>query len=350
MTFASTQLCGGLTARDTPTPRYSLVDLIRMRAANAPASIAIRFADHSLTFGELEHRSNLLADHLREQGAGRNVLIGLLMERSPAMVIGLLAILKSGSAYVPLDPTYPVARIDSMLIDAGATLLLSETSVMAQIVLVAHVARTILIDECNWDASRISTPSAIDYSPQDTAYVMFTSGSTGKPKGVEISHGSLLNLLSSLQREPGIEPGDVMLAVTSIAFDIAAAELFLPLMIGARIELASQQELAEPALLVARLERGGVTLMQATPVTWRMMIMAGWTGSKPLRVWCGGEEMTQKLAQDLLQRSPDVWNLYGPTETTIWSSVKRVLRAEKSIPLGLPVANHIASRSGRRRQ
>ena len=176
--------------------------------------------------------------------------------------------------------------------------------------------------------------------PRDTAYVIFTSGSTGRPKGVEISHGSLLNLLSSLQLEPGIEASDVMLAVTSIAFDIAAAELFLPLMVGARIELASQQEVARPERLIERIERCGVTL-DAGDAGHLAADGDGWleTVGPPCACGAAGRRCPSSLARDLLERSASVWNLYGPTETAIWSSVMRVKRAEKIIPLGLPVAN-----------
>ena len=217
---ASTQLCGGLTACDPIPPRSSLVEVIRTRTIEAPAATAIRFGDHDMTYGELDRHSDALSYQLLARGAaGRNVLTGLLMERSPAMVVGLLAILKSGGAYVPLDPSYPAARIEGILCDAGVTLLLSETSVITKLGLPSSLRKTVLIEECEEDFDRL--PRAAEYSIRSRR-IRPTSSSplapTGRPKGVEISHGSLLNLLSSLQQEPGIEASDVMLAVTSIAF------------------------------------------------------------------------------------------------------------------------------------
>jgi amino acid adenylation domain-containing protein len=234
-------------------------------------------------------------------------------------------------------------RLSSMLSFSEAALVISESAVLARLDLQV-TAPVLLLDA--WQAEpavfeESATPDVTpeEVTPEDTAYVIFTSGSTGQPKGVEIAHGALVNLLWSLKERPGIGPGDTLLAVTSISFDIAAAELLLPLLVGARVEIATSEEAADPLLIMAKIETCGVTILQATPVTWRLLIGAGWTGDPKLRVWCGGEEMTPSLATDLLARSPTVWNLYGPTETTIWSTACRVTSADGPIPLGEPLAN-----------
>jgi amino acid adenylation domain-containing protein len=314
-----------------------------MQTVENADSIAISFSDQTLTYGELEIESTRLAAALQARGVSSGTLVGLLVDRSPSMVIALLAILKAGGAYVPLDPSYPLARLSSMLSLSGAALLVTETAVLARLTLQFQI-ETLLLDV--WSAEQPRELPALSGSctaSDDTAYVIFTSGSTGQPKGVEILHSALVNLFWSLKEQPGISANDTVLAVTSISFDIAAAELLLPLVVGARVEVATQEEAADPLRIMAKLETCRATILQATPVTWRLLIGAGWTGTSTLRAWCGGEEMSEKLASELLSRCSTVWNLYGPTETTIWSVAGQITSADISlggmIPLGAPLAN-----------
>ncbi len=326
----------GLSGAAAPFPSACVHELITAQALQSPEAVSVSCGDEALSYGELDSRSSQLAATLGEYGIGSGSVVGLLVDRSPAMVVALLAILKAGGAYVPLDPSYPSTRLDSMLALSGAALLVSEAGVISRLRLEA-ATRVLLLDR--WKPSEPAGRQFVCASHRDTAYIIFTSGSTGQPKGVEITHSALANLLWSLKDRPGITGQDTMLAVTSISFDIAAAELLLPLLVGARIEMATYREASDPARLMTMLEALNITVLQATPVTWRLLIEAGWAGSSRLRVWCGGEEMTRSLASDLLRRSTAVWNLYGPTETTVWSTAARVTSADTSIPLGVPLAN-----------
>ena len=171
------------------------------------------------------------------------------------------------------------------------------------------------------------------------AYVIYTSGSTGKPKGVAVEHGALMNLLRSMQREPGLDENDVLVAITTLAFDIAELELLLPLLTGAKLVIATDAEVLDGRLLLGLLERTKATVLQATPGAWRILIDAGWNNTLPLKALCGGEALPRELADKLLDRAGEVWNMYGPTETTIWSSATRVTRGTGSMRLGPPIAN-----------
>ena len=324
----------GLEAPPTSYPASTVPELITATAQQRASSPAIRFGRQELTYGDVEERSTRLAYVLRARGVRAGTLVALLVDRSPEMVTALLAILKAGGAYVPLDPSYPPARLNAMLSLSGATLVLAEDAVLARLEI------QIETDVLRMDTWEAQEGLAFTDRPGlgDAAYVIFTSGSTGKPKGVEISHGALVNLFWSLQTAPGINAEDTVLAVTNISFDMAWPELLLPLVVGARVEMATYQEAADPVRMMAKLEDCGVTLLQATPVTWRLLIEAGWMGTKRLRVWCGGEEMTQTLAGELLSRAEVVWNLYGPTETTVFSTAARIT-SSKVVPLGAPIAN-----------
>jgi amino acid adenylation domain-containing protein len=195
------------------------------------------------------------------------------------------------------------------------------------------------------------TPAAMDdpCGPQDAAYVLYTSGSTGRPKGVVVTHGSLANFLLSMLERPGLTQDDVLAAVTTVSFDIAALELYLPLLAGARVELVPRRTASDGASLAHLLARGGITVMQATPATWRMLIEAGWQGDPSFRALCGGESLPPRLASDILERAGELWNMYGPTETTVWSTLERVDRDAATIGIGQPIANtqvHVLDAAG----
>ncbi len=181
---------------------------------------------------------------------------------------------------------------------------------------------------------------AIKVRPNDLAYVIYTSGSTGQPKGVEVEHGSLTNFLSTMRHRPGLSTSDVLLAITTVAFDIAGLELWLPLTVGASVILASRDEVTDPHRLTSILEKSNVTVMQGTPASWQMLLAAGWTGNPRLKVLCGGESLSGSMADELLACCGSVWNMYGPTETTIWSSVHQAKAGEATlVPIGRPIGN-----------
>jgi len=319
-------------------PHRTIHELFERQAAETPDAVAVLFGNQQLTYRDLDGAANQLARHLQKLGVGPDALVGLCMERSLGMVVGLLGVLKAGAAYLPLDPTYPKERLAFMLEDSRASVLLTQKKLLAA--LPKHKAHKICHDS-EWKLiSRESTERPLTVTrPEHLAYVIYTSGSTGKPKGVQIPHRAMVNFLNSMRRKPGLARQDVLLAVTTLSFDIAGLELFLPLTVGARVILASREEAADGAQLATRIADGGVTVMQATPATWRMLLDSGWQGNNSLRVFCGGEALSPDLANRLLERCGELWNLYGPTETTVWSTVAKVEPGADSIVIGQPIAN-----------
>jgi amino acid adenylation domain-containing protein len=325
-----------LNATAQPYPAHkTLHQLLAEQARATPGRVALRFGQEELSYEELNRRANQLANYLWHQGVQHGDRVGIAVERSLGLVVALLALMKCGAAYVPLDPAYPAERLEFMLADAGAKLLLA--SVPAAL---ATTARVLAIDEALGQARSYSDqePAALP-APQPVLYVLYTSGSTGKPKGVEVMHRNAVNFLCSMQQAPGITAEDRLLAITTISFDIAGLELYLPLLSGATVVLADAYAAKDGQELLRLVEAEKITIMQATPSSWRLMLDAGWQRPLPLKVLCGGEALPLELAGRLLARSQEVWNLYGPTETTIWSSVKRLSPADTEITIGQPIAN-----------
>jgi len=317
-------------------------ELFEEQAATSPDAFAAVFEDDSLSYAELNARANRLAHYFRMRGMKPDARVAICVERGLEMIVALLAVLKAGGAYVPLDPGYPVERLRYMLEDSGPVALLTQGHLLE---LFTGISDTLPVIDLNdgaieWGRLPESNPDrdSIGLTTSHLAYVIYTSGSTGNPKGVAIEHGSLTNLICSMQQSPGISATDTLLAVTTFAFDIAALEIYLPLTKGARIIVASREASADGALLMRQLERG-VTLMQATPTSWRMLLEAGWKGASNLKVLCGGEALSLSLARSLTERSSSSWNMYGPTETTIWSVIKDVTHIQDVSSIGRPIAN-----------
>ncbi|MEO8033348.1 MAG: amino acid adenylation domain-containing protein, partial [Acidobacteriota bacterium] len=327
------------------TPLALVHERFVAQAKQWPERVALAFAGAALTYRQLDEKSNRLANDLRQSGFGPELVAGIFMDRSPEMMIALLATLKAGGAYLPLDPRFPAARVAMTLEDAAPLLILTQEHLVAR--LPESKARVITIDtDCeeieressqlpSFPASRLE--SSADHA--NLAYVIFTSGSTGRPKGVEVSHRALTNLLHSFEDRPGMTAADVLLAVTTLSFDIAALELFLPLMCGATVVMASAEDAVDGERLAALLEQHRVTVMQATPATWRLLLLAGWHPPRSLRMWCGGEAMPTALAEDLRVNGSELWNVYGPTETTIWSAIHPVAGRDDARVVGGAVAN-----------
>nr|UXE46115.1 linear gramicidin synthase subunit B [uncultured bacterium] len=303
-----------------------------------PDAVALTCGDESLTYAELNARANRLARRLRIMGVGPEVLVGLYSTRSTAMVAGLLAVLKAGGAYVPLDPSYPAERLAFMLDDARPAVLLTECRLLDN--LPDCDARVVALDD-EWASAHADDESNLDggVSAVNLAYVIYTSGSTGKPKGVQVGHGALDNLLQSMRGLLSTSGQDTLLAVTTLSFDIAALEIFLPLIVGGRVELIDREVAADASRLAARLDDPRATFLQATPATWRSLLEAGWRGKPALTMLCGGEALTRRLADRLIDKGAALWNLYGPTETTVWSSAGRVEPGSGPVSIGLPIAN-----------
>jgi amino acid adenylation domain-containing protein len=322
--------------RESQERRRPVHRMIEAQAARTPEALAVTGHGEALTYAELDEQSNRLAHHLRALGVGPDVLVGLCVERSTRMLVGLLGILKAGGAYVPLDPAFPSARLSHMVEDSRAPVLLTESHLVAD--LDDTPAQVVALDDDWYDiARRPAGPIEGDPEPAHLAYVIYTSGSSGKPKGVMVPHAGLTNFLRSMRRVLVITHDDVLLAVTTLSFDIAALELFLPLTCGARVAIASREEATDPARLARRLLRESATFLQATPATWRMLLDSGWEGDQALTMLCGGEAMPRELADRLLTKGRTLWNLYGPTETTIWSSAWEVKAGDGPISIGRPI-------------
>ena len=294
--------------------------------------------EERVTYRDLNRRANQLAHYLAKLGVGPGTYVGISLERSVEMVVGLLGILKVGGAYVPLDPAFPRERLAFMLQDSQVPVLLTQQSLVRE--LPAHTARVVCLD-ADWEgiAREDAENSAGGATTADLAYILYTSGSTGKPKGVQIPHRALTNFLLSMQQEPGLTADDVLVSVTTLSFDIAGLELYLPLITGASVVVVSHEVAADGALLLKALDQYCATVMQATPATWRMLIDSGWMHTPNLKMLCGGEALPRDLADQILERGGTLWNMYGPTETTIWSSTYEVKRDNEPIHLGHPIAN-----------
>ena len=328
-----------------PPATVSLPTLFRRQVAACPEAPALLFAGESLSYEALDRQSNQLAHALRAAGVRRGDRVGLFLERSPWLAIAVLGVFKAGAAYVPLDPAYPRQRLGWMLEDSAAVLVVTESPVPAD--LPPGVPAVLSLD-ADALAARSPTPPTFVPTAEDLAYVLFTSGSTGRPKGVQISHGALVNFLRAMARRPGLAAGDRLLGVTSLSFDIAGLELYLPWTMGATVELADRRLAGDGHALAARLESGEVTVMQATPATWSLLVEAGGWRGRGVAALCGGEALPRRLAAELQRRDCRLWNLYGPTETTIWSSVERVGAADPvagassqgtAVALGRPITN-----------
>ncbi len=336
----SQQILQNSVAPPTSYPRQTPVHrLFEQQAEATPDRIALTFQETNLTYEELNQQANQLAHQILTLGGGPGTLTGIYLERSEAMVIAVLAVLKAGGGYVPLDPKFPADRLAMMAADAKLPLIISQQSLASQPV--SESATVFCIDRDAEDISQQPTTAPdVSTTPEDTAYVIFTSGSTGRPKGVQVSHGALTNFIISMQHEPGIVFDDTLIAITTLSFDISKLELFLPLTTGARICMASQEDTVDGQRLADLMESENVTVMQATPASWRLLIESGWEGKKDLKILCGGEAMPPALAEALLERCSALWNVYGPTEATVWASVKDVTEVVSgNVPIGRPVAN-----------
>jgi amino acid adenylation domain-containing protein len=313
-------------------------EAFREQAALTPDAAALRFGRETLTYQNLSQRAGALAHRLRARGVGPDVLVGLFVERSADMVVAMLGVLMAGGAYVPLDPTYPAKRIAYVLADAKPLVIL--THLRLQSALPRHQAQVIIIDDDAPDShdDMPAKSAAAARSANDLAYVIYTSGSTGEPKGVEIPHRAVTNMLASMQRKPGLTSADTMLAITTLAFDIAVLEIFLPLVCGACVVVAPIETTADGEALASLIEQARISIMQATPATLRMLLEAGWNGVPSLKILCGGEAWPADLASQLLPRCASLWNMYGPTETTVWSAVSQV-EPGAQIVIGAPIAN-----------
>jgi amino acid adenylation domain-containing protein len=334
-------LAGQITSDDQLTvdgrgasqPTASTIDdAVIRQCRRTPDRTAICSGPDVWSYAQLEGFINRIAAAIGARTDAPNPLIGVCLHRSNEMVGCLLGVMAAGGAYLPLDPDLPPARIALILEDAAPALILATAASLGT--LPHGDVPIILLDDVPaiYAASIEAAPNP--RSDHDLAYVIYTSGSTGKPKGVEIEHRTVVALVQAMATAPGFTADDTLIAVTRVTFDMSVADWFVPLMLGGRLVVVPFEVASDPRQLAAAIGTAGATVMQATPTTWRALLEAGWQGSPDLRILCGGEAMTGDLAGRLLSRCGELWNMFGPTETTVWSTGYRVEQAETVIPIG----------------
>ncbi|MCU1758991.1 non-ribosomal peptide synthase/polyketide synthase [Pseudomonas sp. 14P_8.1_Bac3] len=327
------------SAADYPRDRC-IHALIEAQALRTPEATALVFDGQSLDYAQLNRQANRLAHRLIELGIGPDQLVGIAVDRSLEMLVGLLAILKAGGAYVPLDPQYPQDRLAHMIDDSGLQLLLTQAHLLDQLP-IPHGVQTLVLDPQGAHAhgySEANPQVAVD--GEHLAYAIYTSGSTGKPKGVMVRHQALVNFVTSMVREPGLVAEDRMLSLTTFSFDIFGLEIYAPLLCGAQVVLVDKQTARDPQALLEMIRDQQVSVVQATPSTWRMLLDHEQASIlRGCKFLCGGEALADDLAQRMLALAGQVWNLYGPTETTIWSAAWQLTREHPRPFLGQPIAN-----------
>ena len=325
------------TEMDEPIPFSSLPKWFEHQAEATPEAVAVWTEESGgTTFCELNTRANRLAHRLEKLAVGPEKVVAVCLERSIDLIVGLLGILKAGGAYLPIESDLPAERKAFMLQDAQPVVILADKTTMAQ--LPSDGAAVFLLDEeaPNLEHENAENP-APDLGEENLAYVMYTSGSTGTPKGVEIPHRALVNFLASMQKRPGLTQEDVLIGITTVSFDIAGLEIFLPLVTGAKLIFLNRHDAMDGFRILHHLDRHQATVLQATPSTWRMLLDAKWSGHPKLKMLCGGEGLPRDLATQLLEKGGELWNMYGPTETTIWSAVSRIQPAPALVGIGDPV-------------
>ena len=318
-------------------PKSALPDLFAEQVEMFPNSIALEYENEQVTYQELARIINQMANYFLAQGLCPGQIVAVSLDRSPELIASLFAILQCGGAYLPLDSKFPTSRLEFMLEDSEASFLLTSKSLLTSL---PQYAKTILIeDTLSLLDEYPNTPVSVAVSPEAVAYIIYTSGSTGNPKGVTVTHKNLVNFLFSMAVEPGITVEDKLLSITTISFDIAGLELFLPLIKGATVVFADYETTRDGQLLLNLIQKKEITIVQATPTTWQMLLDSGWENSLAIKALCGGEAMPLNLARELTSRCDSLWNMYGPTETTIWSAAKQIQADDELITIGLPIAN-----------
>ncbi|MGW3499077.1 non-ribosomal peptide synthetase [Streptomyces sp. NPDC001020] len=321
---------GTAEVRTAPPVHRQVAD----QAARTPDAVAVVCGTTRLTYAELDRRVKQLAARLRAGGVGPETPVGVCLPRSADLVVALLGVLRAGGTYVPLDPSFPDERLSYLLSDTGARRVVTGSPLAERF----SGYEITLLDAGTEDGAEQDDGARV--LPEQLAYVLHTSGSTGRPKGVQVTHRSVADLLAHVRELLSFGPSDVLCAVSTVCFDISVPEIFLPLCSGARLVIADEQEVRDGARLAALVREYGVTVLDATPATWRMLIAAGWRGGGRLRAALStGEALPAELDEQLRDRVGEVHNLYGPTETTVWATGQRTVGGPGPVPIGRPVGS-----------
>jgi len=318
-------------------------ELFSTKALAFPDQIATSSSLNSYTYSQVDQLSSTFAAELQNRGIRPGDFVGVCLPRIVELPMVLLAILKTGAAYVPLDPNFPADRLRLMLDDSQASIVITTEKLSTELNL--PTSNVLLFDENKLTTNTINTFQKVEYQADQLAYVLYTSGSTGKPKGVMVKHSGVINLMTDLKEVFDLKQEDTLLAITTISFDISVLELFLPLLSGSRVHIASREQSMDAVWLERTIQEVPITYLQGTPATWELLLTSGWKGARHLNVLCGGEALRVELAERLYINNKSLWNLYGPTETTIWSTIKRVEKGDiknsrnGGISIGKPLAN-----------
>ena len=320
-------------------PLARVDELFELRARERPDDIAVSFLNKSMSYALLAGATQHLATRLQSLGVQPGTLVGICMDRCTEMVTALLATFRAGAAYLPLDPAFPPDRIDFMQQDASPLVVITQSPLREKF---SFTATHVLCLDVEMPVSEVNALAESSPPPasslDDIAYVLYTSGSTGKPKGVQIRHGALTNMLFAVSNDVALTSSDVVLATTTISFDISTYEMFAPLIAGAHLVVAPRSVAMDGKLLAKAISESGATLLQATPAGWQVLLEAGWEGQADLKMLTAGEPLTWTLAQRLLDRGAALWNLYGPTEATVYATGRQIFK-DKKITVGRPLAN-----------
>jgi amino acid adenylation domain-containing protein len=326
------------TTEDLTQSRSTIVDLFQARVISGALSTALEVNNKSFSYATLSSRVDRLARDLRSHGIGCGDIVALCLKRTENLVIAMLGVLKAGAAYLPLNPSDPPYRLGQIVSHAASQFIVTDSQSMKNLPDVS--SQVWVMDQLSAIATEDDGGEAL-YTPEatDLAYVIYTSGTTGRPKGVAVTHGALTNIFTDVAQRIAFSDRSSWLALTTVCFDIAALELLLPLCFGGKVILVSEEQARIGRVLAGIIHEKKPTVMQATPITWRILIESGWAGSPDLTILCGGDRLDRELANKLIPRSSTLWNMYGPTETTIWSTAERLSLSDGPVTIGEPVAN-----------
>lgn len=315
--------------------KITFLDVFKEKVEQYPNRLAVHDENSSLLYKQLDELSDTIAQNILT--FENELSIGVLLNRSVYTIATLLGILKAGKSYIPLDPTFPKNRLKYIINHSELKTIISDQNENSSFKGSHIVPLEEILDKNFVEQNKVQVPPKV--KSEDTAYIIYTSGSTGNPKGVKVGHGALLNFLLSIREKPSVTLEDTLFAVTTYSFDISILEFFVPLISGANVYIASNEVLEDYSKTIDTIQKVSPSIIQATPSFYQLLINGGWEANKQLKILCGGDLLSEDLAYKLTKNSSELWNMYGPTETTIWSSVKQIAFKEEASNIGSPIAN-----------